>query len=112
MKNVFVKRKARCKECGSMCKRHSIRTNIRAAVEYKRSVHHCLSCGKYFIIGPSLRSRYPEKVRREALRLSRCGKSLPEASLLLYRKFHIFVPVSTLHDWFIVERSDRFGGSE
>lgn len=100
-----------CPRCGEESKRHSVSSRNLAEIGVTApallrvvySKHFCRTCRKFFcapmdhIARPS--SRYSLRVMRSAVALVESGATLGEAAQAMRSRYHVRVPVTTLHLW-------------
>lgn len=113
IRKIDLSRKVtRCPHCGTDSKRHSVgHRRLREiglsaptilAVTYSK--HFCTTCRKHFSLPmehlalPS--ARFTNRVRRTAVELvSRGDLTLEKATRMMWEKYLVMVPPTTIHDW-------------
>jgi transposase len=101
-----------CPRCGGLAKRHGhgrrslreIGVDSPAVVEVTYSKHYCEECRKHFSISmehiaPAF-SRFTHRVRWAAIEMVAAKTmTLEKATLRMWQKHFVRVPLTTLHDW-------------
>ena len=107
---------APCPKCTAVSRRHSIgKRTLReigisgpTVLEVTYSKHYCATCRKHFSLPmdhlAQRAGRFTSRVRHTAVALV-AKEELPlwKASERMRQKYHVHVPVTTLHDWVVDE---------
>jgi len=107
---------APCPKCTTVSKRHStgkrtlreIGISSPTVLEITYSKHYCVTCRKHFSIPmdhlAQPAGRFTSRVRQTAVALVvKEAMILEKASERMRLKYHVHVPVTTLHDWVVDE---------
>ncbi|MHA2022858.1 MAG: hypothetical protein ACTSWQ_04265 [Candidatus Thorarchaeota archaeon] len=105
-----------CPRCGTGSKRNNegerntreVGISMSTVLRITYSKHYCPKCRKYFsnpmdhIVSPS--ARFTNMVRRTAVDLvSKEQLTLEKACDVMWNKYHVHIPTTTLHDWVVAK---------
>ncbi|MCX7934632.1 MAG: hypothetical protein N3A66_05160 [Planctomycetota bacterium] len=116
IRKINLSRKvAPCVKCGTLSKRHSLgQRRLREVgvagptiLHITYSKHYCPVCERHFnlpmehLAQPG--SNFTNRVHRLAVELvTRHNFTLEKAKEILKQKYHVHVPVTTIHEWVVV----------